>query len=226
MDLLTLVSVCSIAFEPAVMRSLIWHESRGEPWSYRVAREGVSYAFPSMTEAIEAARQAQFEIQADDRFATIRVGLTGLEVDLEATTAQPNEAMFEPCANVTIASTRLARLVERCIESDVFAVSPTLCAVAVYRSSWEEPDIAFADAVMLDYALERVPNAELPAREPVPSATQMVPPVQSESASADASSAAAHAPLFVPLGIGEIASPSTSADTLFVPLSRDEPRDR
>lgn len=220
MDLLTLVSVCSIAFEPAMMHSLIWHESRGEPWSYRVPGEALSYAFPSMSEAIEAAREAQFEIQADDRFATIRVGLTGLEVDLEAATAQPNEAMFEPCANITIASTRLARLVERCVEADVFAGSPTFCGVAVYRGSWEEPDVAFADAVMLDYALERVPNPELPAREPVPETAEGAPPTHSESVSVDAANAAVHAPLFVPLGIGETALPATSAETLFVPLTR------
>lgn len=224
MDLLTLVSVCSIAFEPAVMHSLIWHESRGEPWSYRLAAEGLSYAFPSMTEAIGAARQAQFEIQADDRFATIRVGLTGLEVDLEAATAQPNEAMFEPCANVTIASTRLARLAERCLESDVLAGSPAFCAVAVYRGSREEPDIAFADAVMLDYALERVPNPSLPPREPIPPTAELVRPISSESASVDEVDAA-RAPIFVPLGLGEIGSPSTSADTLFVPLTRGQARD-
>ena len=220
MDLLTLVSVCSIAFEPAVTHSLIWHESRGEPWSYRLAGEGLSYAFPSMTEAIDAARQAQSEVQADNRFATIRVGLTGLEVDLEAATAQPNEAMFEPCANVTIASTRLARLAERCVESDILAGSPTFCAVAVYRGSWEEPDIAFADAVMFDYALERVPNPSLPPREPVPETAEEAPPIQSEAASVDAAGRAAHAPLFVPLGIGDTASPATSTDTLFVPLTR------
>ena len=219
MDLLTLVSVCSIAFEPAMMHSVIWHESRGEPWSYSVPGQGLGYAFPSMSEAIEAAREAQSEIQTEDRFATIRVGLTGLEVDLEAMTAQPNEAMFEPCANVTIASTRLARLAEQCVESDVFAGSPTFCAVAVYRGSWEQPDVAFADAVMLDYALERVPNPALPPREPVPATAEVAPPIHSESASVDATSTAAHAPLFVPLGIGEIASPTTSEDALFVPLA-------
>ena len=221
MDLLTLVSVCSIAFEPAVMHSLTWHESRGEPWSYRLAGEGLSYTFPSMTEAIDAARQAQSEIQADDRLATIRVGLTGLEVDLEAATAQPNEAMFEPCANVTIASTRLARLAERCVESDILAGSPNFCAVAVYGGSWEEPDIAFADAVMLDYTLERVPNPSLPPREPIPPTTELVPP---ESASADAADAV-RAPIFVPLGLGEIGPLSTSADALFVPLTRGQARD-
>ena len=225
MDLLTLVSVCSIALEPAMMHSLIWHESRGEPWSYRVPGEGLSYAFPSMSEAIEAAREAQSEVQADDRFATIRVGLVGLEVDLEAATAQPNEAMFEPCANVTIASTRLARLAERCAESGVFSGSPTFCAVAVYRGSWEQPDVAFADAVMLDYALERVPNPSLPPREPMPATSEMARPVQSESASADAANASTHAPIFVPLGLGEIASPATSAETLFVPLTRDRAPD-
>lgn len=220
MDLLTLVSVCSIAFEPAMIHSLIWHESRGEPWSYRVPGEGLDYAFPSMSEAIDAAREAQSEIQADDRFATIRVGLTGLEVDLEAATAQPNEAMFEPCANVTIASTRLARLADRCVESDIFAGSPNLCAVAVYRGSWEEPDVGFADIVMLDYALERVPNPSLPPREQMPATAEVAPPIHSESASVDAANAAAHAPLFVPLGLGEIASPATSAEALFVPLTR------
>ena len=38
----------------------------------------------------------------------------GLEVDLFAATAEPNEKMFEPCVNVNIASRRLTDFEETC----------------------------------------------------------------------------------------------------------------
>jgi len=157
MDLVTLVAMCSIGFDPGVMRSLIWRQSQGRPWTFSVASATAPLAFDTLREAAAAARAAQSE------HGTVRVGLTGLEVDLKAATAEPNEAMFAMCPNVTIASERLRRLQDRCARDAHFNADPTWCALAVWRGSWEQPDGRFADAVMLGVALGDVPNPELPS---------------------------------------------------------------
>ena len=38
MDLVTLVTACSLAVDPKIMHALIWHQSGGEPWSFTVRR--------------------------------------------------------------------------------------------------------------------------------------------------------------------------------------------
>jgi hypothetical protein len=156
-DLVTLVAMCSIGFEPEVMRRLIWQQSRGSPWSFSLPNDVTSRAFGTLQEALQAAPAAQAE------HGTIRVGLTGLEVDLKAATAEPNDALFAMCPNVTIASERLRRLRHRCTREAQSNADPTWCAVAVWRGSWEQPDIHFAGAVMLGAALANVPNPELPS---------------------------------------------------------------
>jgi hypothetical protein len=157
MDLVTLVAMCSIGVDPEVMRGLIWQQSRGTPWSFSLQSDATPRAFSTLREAVPAARAAQAE------HGTIRVGLTGLEVDLNAATAEPNEALFAMCPNVTIASERLRRLHDRCARESQFNADPTWCALAVWRGSWEQPDSRFADAVMLGVALGDVPNRELPS---------------------------------------------------------------
>jgi hypothetical protein len=157
MDLVMLVAMCSICFDPEVMRSLIWRQSHGRPWSFSVASDTAPLAFDTLQGAATAARAAQSE------HGTVRVGLTGLEVDLKAATAEPNEAMFAMCPNVTIASERLRRLQDRCARDADLNADPTWCALAVWRGSWEQPDSRFADAVMLGVALGDVPNPELPS---------------------------------------------------------------
>jgi len=172
-DLVTLVAMCSIGFGPEAMRSLIWRQSHGSPWSFSLPSDAVPRVFGTLRDAAAAARAAQ----ADS--ATIRVGLTGLEVDLGAATAQPNEALFAMCPNVTIASERLRRLQNRCARDPVNA-DPTWCALAVWRGSWEQPDGRFADAVMLGIALGDVPNPELPSETDggsPPHATQKEMPI-------------------------------------------------
>lgn len=156
MDLVTLVAMCSIGFDPEAMRSLIWQQSHGNPWSFSLPSDAVPRVFGTLREAVAAARAAQTES------ATIRVGLTGLEVDLEAATAQPNEALFAICPNVTIASERLRRLQDRCAREALHNADPTWCALAVWRGSWEQPDRRFADTVVLGIALGDVPNPDLP----------------------------------------------------------------
>jgi hypothetical protein len=114
-----------------------------------------------LQEAVQVARAAQGEHGA------VRVGLTGLEVDLKAATAEPNEALFAMCPNVTIASERLRRMQDRCAQEGRFNADPTWCAVAVWRGSWEQPDRRFADAVMVGVALGNLPNPELPSETDV-----------------------------------------------------------
>jgi hypothetical protein len=157
MDLVTLVAMCSIGFDPEAMRSLIWQQSNGNPWSFSLPNDATPRAFGTLQEAVPAARVAQGE------HGTVRVGLTGLEVDLKAATAEPNEALFAMCPNVTIASERLRRMQDRCAREPLLGADPTWCAVAVWRGSSEQPDRRFADAVMLGVALGNVPNPVLPS---------------------------------------------------------------
>jgi hypothetical protein len=95
---------------------------------------------------VQAARAVQ------GRHDTVRVGLTGLEVDLKAATAEPNEAPFAMCPNVTIASERLHRTWDHYARDPQPGVDLTWCAVAVRHGSWEQPYSRFADAVMLGVA--------------------------------------------------------------------------
>ncbi len=39
MDLVTLVTVCSLGVDPKLMHALIWHQSGGEPWSFTIPGE-------------------------------------------------------------------------------------------------------------------------------------------------------------------------------------------
>lgn len=223
MDLLTLVSVCSFALEPAVMHSLIWHESRAEPWSFRAAEGGPTHAFPTLVEAIEAARIDLAEARSNDDLATIRVGLTALEVDLFAATAEPNEAMFAPCANITIASYRLADLMDRCIATGTYAENATYCAIAAYRGSWERPNTVFADAVMLSLALGDVPNLAIATIGDDASVNETTNqnelPIDLYETSAERISEPAIKQLFVPLGDVGSAAAGPADDDLFIPLT-------
>ncbi|MCB1563911.1 MAG: hypothetical protein KDJ75_10080, partial [Alphaproteobacteria bacterium] len=95
MDLVTLLTVCTLGFDTKLMQAIAIVQSGGEPYVYkiddRIAR------FDTAEEAIAAARTRQEEGKK------IRIGLMGLDIDLLAATAEPNEAMFEPCVNVNIA---------------------------------------------------------------------------------------------------------------------------
>lgn len=107
--LLTLVTVCSIGFEPQAMYALILSESDGKPFSCR-SLDGQLRAFTTMDGAIAAARIAQ------DKAPTIRIGLTGFETNLFGATAEPNAKLFEPCPNVALSSLRLQKVRARCVE--------------------------------------------------------------------------------------------------------------
>ena len=205
------------------MHSLIWHESRAEPWSFRAAEGGPTYVFTTLAEAIAAARIDLAEASSGDDLATIRVGLTALEVDLFAATAEPNEAMFVPCANITIASFRLADLMDRCVATGTYAENATYCAIAAYRGSWEQPDTVFADAVMLSVALGDVPNSMIATIGSDASVDETISqnelPIDLHEATAEPNSGPATERLFVPLGDAVSAAEGSAEDDLFLPLT-------
>ncbi|TVR95134.1 MAG: DUF2188 domain-containing protein [Rhodospirillales bacterium] len=147
MDLVTLIAVCSIGvFDRALTEGLILTASHGEPWAYRVVGEDRPRVFASADEAVAEARKAQHNGVA------IRIGLAAIETDLEAATAQPNAAMFAPCVNIGIATRRLDQLAQRCGQ---MGRHPETCALAVYWGSWQQPDQAFAEAVVIEAAKPR-----------------------------------------------------------------------
>jgi hypothetical protein len=150
MDLLTLITACALNVEPKLMHALIWKQSGGEPWSFLVQGESLPRVLPTLQDAV---REAQATRPEGDR---IRVGLTGLSINLRSVTA----IMFAPCPNVTLAARQLTRLVERC--NTTSKPDPDYCAIAAYRGSWDRPDIGFADAVRATVKERNAPNFDLP----------------------------------------------------------------
>jgi hypothetical protein len=70
--------------------------------------------------------------------------------------------MFLPCRNVAIAAQRIAKLASRCKAHPRLKGDLMLCAVAVYRGSWERPDVKFAESVMATTAKGDAPNFDMP----------------------------------------------------------------
>ena len=152
MDLVTLVTACALGVEPKLMHALIWHQSSGEPWAVSVQSEPNPRVYSSMQEAISETRAAS------GANGVVRVGLTGLSLP----SSKVNPAMFLPCLNVAIAAQRIAKLVDRCNTHRRLKNDPIFCAVAVYRGSWEQPDVKFAEAVIASAAKADAPNFDLP----------------------------------------------------------------
>lgn len=152
MDLVTLVTACALSVEPKLMHALIWHQSGGEPWAVAVQNEPMSRVYSSMQDAVSEVHS--ISIASD----TVRVGLAGLPVS----PLKANAAMFLPCRNVAIAAQRIARLADRCKAHPRLRADPTFCAVAVYRGSWQRPDVKFADAVATTVAKGDAPNVDMP----------------------------------------------------------------
>ena len=152
MDLVTLVTACALSVEPKLMHALIWHQSGGEPWAVAVQNERMPRVYSSMQEAISEAHS--ISIPND----TVRVGLAGLPVS----PLKANAAMFLPCRNVAIAAQRIARLANRCKTHPRLKADPTFCGVAVYRGSWQRPDVKFAEAVAATIAKGDAPNFDMP----------------------------------------------------------------
>jgi hypothetical protein len=152
MDLVTLVAACALAVEPKLMHALIWHQSGGEPWAISVQSEPNPRVYSSMRDAIRDARAGSA------RNDTVRVGLAGLSIAPSKVTA----AVLLPCRNVAIAAAQIAKLADRCKSHPRLKADTTFCAVAVYRGSWEQPDVKFADAVATSVAKGDAPDFDMP----------------------------------------------------------------
>ncbi|WP_282611080.1 hypothetical protein [Pelagibius sp. Alg239-R121] len=147
MDLVSLIAACTIGgFDPEITRAVVTLSSHGEPWSYRIEGDRNAKVYQSPEAAIVGARQAQ------KLGKVVRVGLGGIEVDLEAATALPNEAMFSPCVNLSITTRRLSEAATRCAESA--RPEPDYCAVGIYFGSWEKSADDMIEAAMIQVAVQ------------------------------------------------------------------------
>jgi hypothetical protein len=151
MDLVTLVTACSLTIDPKLMHALVWQQSRGEPWAASMQNGALPRVYASMPEAI---REIRANAAASD---TIRIGLAGVAVAPSTVT----RAVFLPCRNVAMAATQLAKLSERCKAHPRLKSDLTSCAVAVYRGSWEKPDVDFAAAVEISFVRGNSPNFDI-----------------------------------------------------------------
>jgi hypothetical protein len=181
-DLIALVTACSLTVDPKLMHALVWHQSGGEPWSFSVRGERQPYVWRSAQQAVaEAHRSAP-------RGLSIRIGLTGLRVDSDAATL----ALFMPCSNVSTAGRQVTELVERCKIAAPLAADPARCAIAAYGGSWDHPDDKFADAVLTSAAKGDAPDFDMPGMIDGPldaAASQLPGSGQRESAERPAAAA-------------------------------------
>jgi hypothetical protein len=150
MDLITLVTACSLTIDPKIIHPLIWEQSRGEPWSFSAPAESLARVFPTREDALREARG----VRPDG--VRIAVGLAGLSTDPRSVTA----AMFAPCSNITLTARQLAMLAARCNERSRSDAS--YCAIGAYHGSWDQPDSWFADAVRASVEKGSVPNIDMP----------------------------------------------------------------
>ncbi len=110
--------------------------------------------YDDLQEAISSARSLQ------EKGKKVRIGLMGLDVDLLAATAQPNEAMFEPCVNVNIASRALMKFEERCELAG--KTDPKSCAIMSYMGEgYEKQDQTHLDFIMIGAITGNLPNPEI-----------------------------------------------------------------
>ena len=152
MDLVTLVTACALSVEPKLMHALVWQQSGGEPWAVSVPNEPMPRVHSSMQQAISETRTGS------PATGIVRVGLAGLPV----AASKANPATFLPCRNVAIAAQRIVKLADRCKAHPRIKGDPILCAVAIYRGSWDRPDAKFAESVMATAAKGDAPNFDMP----------------------------------------------------------------
>jgi hypothetical protein len=150
MDLVTLITACTLSVDPNIMHALVWEQSGGEAWSFSVPGEAMPRVLPTIQDAVREARASRPE------GGRIRVGLTGLSIDPRSVTA----LVFAPCPNITLAARQITQLGGRCRTAS--RPDPIYCAIAAYRGSWDRPDTRFADAVRTTVEKGNVPNFDLP----------------------------------------------------------------
>lgn len=151
MDLVTLVTACALAVDPKLMHALVWHQSGGEPWAISVQGESIPRIYTGMDEAIRETRERS-------NGSIVRVGLAGVSVAPSRVTA----SVLLPCRNVAMAAIQIAKNATRCKAHPRLKADPTFCAVAVYRGSWEQPDVKFATDVSTSTAKGDAPNFDMP----------------------------------------------------------------
>ncbi len=151
MDLITLVTACTLAVDPKLMHALVWHQSGGEPWAIAVQGEANPRAYRSMHDAIE-------ETHNPSGGNVVRVGLAGVPV----LPSKVSASVLLPCRNVAMAAIQIAKLASRCKVHPQLKTDPTLCSVAVYGGSWERPDITFAADVVATVRKGDAPNFDMP----------------------------------------------------------------
>ena len=71
MDLVTLVTLCSLSVDPKLMHALVWHQSGGEPGSFTVPGERERHVYRKLRDAVREANALHID-------RPIRVGVTGL----------------------------------------------------------------------------------------------------------------------------------------------------
>jgi hypothetical protein len=151
MDLVTLVTACALSVDPKLMHALVWHQSGGEPWAVSVQGELNPRVYPSMPDAIRETRETSGA-------NLVRVGLAGVPVP----PSKLSPSVLLPCRNVAMAAGQLSKLMGRCKDHPRIKGDPTLCSVAVYRGSWERPDVKFATDVSSSVAKGDAPNFDMP----------------------------------------------------------------
>ena len=151
MDLVTLVTLCSLSVDPKLMHALVWHQSGGEPGSFTVPGERERHVYRKLRDAVREANALHID-------RPIRVGVTGLVTGPSAVT----ETTFLPCANIAAAARQITQLTTRCEATPRSDADPTFCAAAAYRGSWERPDSAFGKAVRKSVATGDAPNFDMP----------------------------------------------------------------
>ena len=55
MDLVTLVTLCSLGVDPKLMHALVWRQSGGEPWSFTVPGEREPRVYRKLRDAVHEA---------------------------------------------------------------------------------------------------------------------------------------------------------------------------
>ena len=151
MDLVTLVTLCSLSVDPKLMHALVWQQSGGEPWSFSVRGERELRVYRKLRDAVR-------EVRLLNNDGPIRIGLTGLATNTAAVT----ETTFLPCPNIAAAAHEINQLTARCEANPGSKADPTFCAIAAYHGSWERPDRAFARAVRTSVANDDAPNFDMP----------------------------------------------------------------
>jgi hypothetical protein len=150
-DLVTLVTLCSLSVDPKLMHALVWHQSGGEPWSFTLPGEREPRVYRKLRDAVREANALH-----TDR--PIRVGLAGLVTNASAAT----KTTFLPCPNIAAAAHEINQLTARCEANPGSKADPTFCAIAAYHGSWERPDTAFARAVRATLSNNDGPNFDMP----------------------------------------------------------------